>query len=188
MGQAKTLTQAEVDQTLAYIATRSFAQRNRVMLLTGLMSGMRIGELASLKLGDVMNNDGTVKNELRLTAEVTKGRQARSVFISDKLQTELQRYIDARRVTDLNAPLFVTAGRRAFTAAVATQHMFWLFQKAGIAGASSHSMRRTFITNLANKGVGVRVIMGCSGHKSLSSVQIYIDCNSDMKRNAVNLI
>jgi len=49
-------------------------------------------------------------------------------------------------------------------------------------------MRRTFITNLANKGVGVRVIMGCSGHKALSSVQLYIDCNDDMKRNAVNLI
>ena len=60
--------------------------------------------------------------------------------------------------------------------------------KAGIKGASSHSARRTFITNLANQGVGVRVIMGLSGHKALSSVQCYIDCNDDMKRKAVELV
>jgi integrase/recombinase XerD len=188
MGQAKTLTQAEIDQVLAYIATRSFAQRNRVILLTGLLTSMRVGEIASLKVGDVMHEDGTIKNEMRLTAEVTKGRKPRTVFVSDKLQTELQRYVDARRVTDLTQPLFVTAGRKAFTAAVLTQNLYWLFKNAGISGASSHSMRRTCITNLANKGVGVRVIMGISGHLALSSVQLYIDCNDDMKRNAVNLL
>jgi integrase len=43
MSQAKTLTQAEIEQVLAYIATRRFALRNRVMLFTGLWSGMRVG-------------------------------------------------------------------------------------------------------------------------------------------------
>lgn len=38
MAQAKTLTHAELDQVLAYIASRSFATRNRVMLLTGYCS------------------------------------------------------------------------------------------------------------------------------------------------------
>lgn len=35
MAQAKTLTTAELDQVLAYIASRKFSLRNRVMLLTG---------------------------------------------------------------------------------------------------------------------------------------------------------
>ena len=61
MSQAKTLTQAEIDQVLAYIATRRFALRNRVMLYTSFWSGMRVGEIASLKVGDVLNDDGTVK-------------------------------------------------------------------------------------------------------------------------------
>ena len=55
MAQAKTLTQAEIDQVLAYIATRRFPLRNRVMLLTSFWSGMRVGEIASLKVGDVVN-------------------------------------------------------------------------------------------------------------------------------------
>jgi integrase/recombinase XerD len=45
MSQAKTLTTEELDQVLSYIASNSFALRNRVMLLTGMWSGMRVGEL-----------------------------------------------------------------------------------------------------------------------------------------------
>jgi integrase/recombinase XerD len=188
MAQAKTLTQVEIDKVLGYIATKSFAQRNRVMLLTSFWSGMRVGEIASLKVGDVMNADGTVKREVRLAAEQTKGRHSRTVFIGEKLRTELERYMFARRVTDLEQPLFVTAGRKAFTANVLTQHFFWLYRKAGINGASSHSGRRSFITNLASKGIGVRVLASLAGHRSIAVTQRYIDVNDDMKRNAVELI
>jgi integrase/recombinase XerD len=188
MSQAKTLTQAEIEQVLAYIATRRFAMRNRVMLLTSFWSGMRVGEIASLKVGDVLNTDGTVKNEVRLTAEQTKGRQPRTVFVPQRLQTEIQRYMDVRRVTDVSQPLFVTAGAKAFTANGMALHFFWLYRKAGIAGASSHSGRRSFITNLAAKGIGVRVLASLAGHRSIAVTQRYIDVNDDMKRNAVEMI
>ena len=188
MAQAKTLTPAELDQVLDYIATRKFPLRNRVMLLTGFWSGMRVGEIASLSVGDVMNKDGTVKAEVRLTAEQTKGRQPRTVFLPQKLRDELQAYLALRQPTIADHPLFVTAGRRAFTANVMTQHFYWLFQKAGISGASSHTMRRSFITNLATKGIGVRVLASLAGHRSIAVTQKYIDVNDDMKRNAVELI
>ena len=188
MAQAKTLTPAELDQILAYIATRKFALRNRVMLLTGFLFGMRVGELSSLSVGDVMNVDGTVKAEVRLTADQTKGRHPRTVFISQKLQVELQRYLSLRKPSNAKEPLFVTAGRKGFSANVMTQHFFWLFKQAGISGASSHTLRRSFITNLAAKGIGVRVLASLAGHRSIAVTQKYIDVNDDMKRNAVELI
>ena len=188
MAQAKTLTPAELDQVLDYIATRKFSLRNRVMLLTGFWSGMRVGEIASLSVGDVMNKDGTVKAEVRLTADQTKGRQPRTVFLPQKLRDELQAYLALRQPAHAEHPLFVTAGRRAFTANVMTQHFYWLFQKAGISGASSHTMRRSFITNLATKGIGVRVLASLAGHRSIAVTQKYIDVNDDMKRAAVELI
>lgn len=188
MAQAKTLTPAELDQVLDYIATRKFSLRNRVMLLTGFWSGMRVGEIASLSVGDVMNKDGTVKAEVRLTADQTKGRQPRTVFLPQKLRDELQAYLALRQPAIAEHPLFVTAGRRAFTANVMTQHFYWLFQKAGISGASSHTMRRSFITNLATKGIGVRVLASLAGHRSIAVTQKYIDVNDEMKRNAVELI
>ena len=188
MAQAKTLTPAELDQVLDYIATRKFSLRNRVMLLTGFWSGMRVGEIASLSVGDVMNKDGAVKAEVRLTADQTKGRQPRTVFLPQKLRDELQAYLALRQPAIAEHPLFVTAGRRAFTANVMTQHFYWLFQRAGISGASSHTMRRSFITNLATKGIGVRVLASLAGHRSIAVTQKYIDVNDDMKRNAVELI
>lgn len=188
MAQAKTLTPAELDQVLDFIANRKFALRNRVMLLTGFWSGMRVGEIASLSVGDVMKKDGTVKAEVRLTADQTKGRQPRTVFLPQKLRDELQAYLALRQPAIAEHPLFVTAGRRAFTANVMTQHFYWLFQKAGISGASSHTMRRSFITNLATKGIGVRVLASLAGHRSIAITQKYIDVNDEMKRNAVELI
>ena len=74
-----------------------------------------------------------------------------------------------------------------FTANTLTQHFHYLFKRAGIAGASSHSMRRSFITNLANKGIGVRVLASLAGHRSIAVTQKYIDVNDDMMRNAVEL-
>ena len=69
-----------------------------------------------------------------------------------------------------------------------TQHFHFLFRRAGIAGASSHSGRRSFITNLASKGVSVRVLMNLAGHRSISTTQAYIDINDNMLRSAVELI
>jgi integrase/recombinase XerD len=188
MSQAKSLTQTEITQVLGHIAQRSYALRNRVMLLTGLWSGMRVGEIASLRLGDVRNSDGAIKAEVRLTAEQTKGRQPRTVFLPQKLRDELQAYLALRKGAADSQPLFLTAGRRAFSANVMAQHFHYLFRRAGVAGASSHSMRRSFITNLANQGIGVRVLASLAGHRSIAVTQRYIDVNDDMKRRAVELV
>ena len=188
MAQAKTLTNEELEQVLAYIADRSYALRNRVMLLTGMWSGMRVGEIASLTVGDVMNANGKVKSEVRLSAEQTKGRYPRTVFLPQKLRDELQHYLDMRQIRSLEHPLFITAGRKAFTANVLTQHFYWLFKGAGIDGASSHSMRRSFLTSLAAKGIGVRVLASLAGHRSIQVTMKYIDASDDMKRNAVEMV
>jgi len=121
MSQAKTLTPAEVEQVLHYISQRSFAMRNRVMFLTGMWSGMRVGELASLSVRDVRNVDGSVKAEIRLTAEQTKGRQPRTVYLPQKLRDQLQEYLDIRGHVPPTNALFTTAGRKAFSSHVMAQ-------------------------------------------------------------------
>ena len=188
MSQAKTLTPAEIEHMLAFVAQRSYALRNRVMLLTGLWSGMRVGEISSLSVGDIMNGDGSIRAEVRLTAEQTKGRQPRTVFLPQKLRDELAGYMALRKDAKPNHPLFVTAGRKRFSANLMAQHFHYLFKSAGIAGASSHSMRRTFLTSLSSKGIGVRVLAALAGHRSLQVTMRYLDASDDMKRNAVELV
>ncbi len=189
MAQAKTLTQNEIDQVLRYIATKQrYTVRNRTLLLTSFYSGMRVGEIASLTINDVQNEGGTIRNEIRLSASQTKGNIGRVVFVNEKLKTELDNYLRNRRIKDKNQPLFYTEKREGFNANTLTQWFFWLYKKAGITSASSHSGRRTFITNLANKGVGVRVLASLAGHKSINTTMIYIDTNDEIKRRAVELV
>ena len=188
MSQAKTLTPTEIEQVLQYIQPRSYAMRNRVMFLTGLWSGVRVGEIASLTVGDVRNTDGSVRAEIRLTAEQTKGRHPRTVFLPQKLRDELQAYLDLRGMVPATNPLFITAGRKRFSANVMAQHFHYLFKRAGIAGASSHSMRRSFLTSLASKGISVRVLADLAGHRNLQVTMRYLDASDDMKRNAVEMV
>ena len=132
MSQAKSLTNDEIEKVLTYIAGRNFALRNRVLFLTSLYSGMRAKEISCLKISNVLNSDGTVRGEVHLTAEMTKGKHSRTVYISEKLKTEWQRYLDLRRVDDLSQPLFVTAGRKAFSAAGMVQFFYWLYKGASV--------------------------------------------------------
>ena len=190
--QAKTLTQQELRRVLDYTATRKHSVRNRALLMTTHLSGMRVGEVASLRNSDVLDAEGNIRNEIRLSAEQTKGNEARVVFVSDKLHKELELYTRFMDKANIN-PLvkFFYSQKKAsdgFTANTLTQFFHYLYKRAGIDGASSHSGRRTFITNLATKGVGVRVLMSLAGHKNISTTQAYIDVNDDMKRKAVELV
>ena len=188
--QAKTLTQQELRRVLDYISTRKHSTRNRCLVMTTFLSGMRVGEVSSLRYKDVVDTDGNIKSEIRLTAEQTKGNEGRVVFVNEKLRKELERYVRFVKPLNYSEKFFYSQKAKSdgFTANTLTQFFHYLYKRAGVDGASSHSGRRTFITNLASKGVGVRVLMSLSGHKNISTTQAYIDVNDDMKRKAVELV
>lgn len=187
MAQAKTLTVTEIDQVLSYLETRKYPERNRAMFFMSLWGACRVGEISALKMGDVVNTDGTIKAEVRLSASQTKGGQPRTVFLPKKLQDELAKYLVTRFVRNPEVPFFHTAGRLGFTANTLTQHFFWMYRNAGVE-ASSHSGRRSRITELAQAGIGVRTLAAIAGHRSIVVTQRYIDVNPSMIRNAVELV
>ena len=96
MAQAKSLTTADIERVLTYIAHNKHATRNRAMLLFTVLAGLRVSELAGLTIQDVRNANGTIKTEMYLSAERVKHGTARTVFISTRLQAELADYIQTR--------------------------------------------------------------------------------------------
>jgi len=188
--QAKTLTAEELRRVLDYTATRKHSTRNRALVLASFYSGCRVGELSSLTYADVVDEEGVVRNEIRLKAENTKTKEARVVFVNAKLKKELQQYANTYKPTNTNLKFFYSQKRNSngYNANTLTQFFHYLYKRAGVFGASSHSGRRTFITNLANKGVGVRLLASLAGHRNISTTQAYIDVNDDMKRHAVELV
>ncbi|WP_255533226.1 site-specific integrase [Polynucleobacter sp. 31A-FELB] len=149
MKQAKTLTPQELRRVLDHIATRKHSARNRAMLLITHYAGLRVAEMASLRFVDVVDAEGAIKNEIMLRPEQTKGGYARTVFISEKLKKELAAYIKLYTPQDPQEKLFYSQKKSSdgFNANTATQFFHYLYQRAAIPGASSHSGRRSFITN-----------------------------------------
>ncbi len=94
MAQARTLSNDELLQVLGYVGTRAHAARNRAILMLTHLAGLRVSEVACLRWSDVTASDGTIKDEIRLLADMTKNAQARTVFVSSKLKAELQAYAD----------------------------------------------------------------------------------------------
>lgn len=188
--QAKVLSESELKRLLAIIAQRRHAARDRAAVMLSFYAGMRVGEIAALTMGDVLDGQGRVRDQIRLRAEITKGGHARAVFPNDRLRVELQRYVDdmpaARRAS--HAPLLLTQKRTPFSANTLCQLFAALYQSAGIDGASSHSGRRWFITRLAHSAVSPKVIMTLAGHKSLATTQRYIEVNDEMMKAAVAVL
>ncbi len=199
MAQAKVLNEKELKRVLNYIATRRHAARDRAMMLLTHLAGMRIGEVAATRLKDVLATDGTIKEELHLTAEQTKGKHARTVVLSERMRKELQNYLQERYETkqlvsvtntkDLNKSLFSTQKcADGFTANTACYHFHMLYKEAGLDGASSHSGRRSFLTQLSQKAVPLKVMMELAGHRQAQTTMRYISVTTDMKRAAVELL
>lgn len=63
-----------------------------------------------------------------------------------------------------------------------------LYTAAGITGASSHSGRRQFVTELANKAINPRVIQALARHKHLNTTMRYMDVNDSKLRSAVDMV
>jgi integrase/recombinase XerD len=189
MAQAKTLTKQELKQVVDVTrACSRYAERDVTMLLMTHYCGLRVSEVASLQIKDVLDNNGAVRAEFVLGAERTKSKSARTVFLPSKMQKQLQRYIAGIKLHAQRTYLFITQKNKQFSANTATQHLKGLYVQAGITGATSHSGRRTFLTNLAAKGVSVRVLAELAGHKNWQVTMRYVDASDEMMRNAVELI
>jgi integrase/recombinase XerD len=190
MKQAKLLTQAEQKRVNALIDAHRYSARNHAMFAFSFYAGLRACEIAALKVGDVFGTDGQVRDTVFLTAAQTKGDEANTVLVSKRLAKVLAVYAAncPRHVAKCDAPLFFSAKRGGFSAQTIVNLFARFYDLAGIKGASSHSGRRQFLTELADKGINARVIQALARHKHLNTTMRYIDLNENKLRSAIDIV
>jgi integrase/recombinase XerD len=188
MAQASTLSDTEMKKALRFCNTRRYVTRDKTILLLSLHTGLRAKEIAALRIKDIYNEEGYVRSHFVLSAEQTKGARTRTVFVNKVLKQQLTDYAKWRYTDNATAPLFQSQRGGHFTANTMCQLFLNIYKSCGLSTASSHSGRRTFITRLANKGVGVRVLAELAGHSSISVTQRYIDVNDEQLAQAVELV
>lgn len=188
MARAAVLTEAEITRVLKIIAAGQNAQRNRIAFLLSAWAGMRVGEIAALKLGDVLTPSGDVVQQVALRAAQTKGRKGRIVVLNDKLRREIAAYVSARRRNDISAPLIASQRTgKHFSNTTLCMLFTHIYKQAGMRN-TSHAGRRTFATKLNAQGVGMRTIQLLMGHQHIATTALYCDVTDEQLYNAANLV
>ena len=191
--QAKILTKPQADAVLAYLSTTRYPIRDRAIFLLSVKAGLRAKEIASLRWEMITDAEGSLCNLISLTDKASKGRSGRSI----PLNKELKMALEALKVESENAvrpsPYVVTSERdRAMSAAVIVNKFAGWYRALGFMGASSHSGRRTFITNAARRistvGGSLRDVQLLAGHSALGTTQRYIEADGLAQKRIVELI
>lgn len=190
MKQAKLLTQAELKRVYAVIDAHRYNTRNRAIFAFSFYAGLRACEIAGLRVADAFDGNAHVRDTIYLAAAQTKGDEANTVLVNQRLRKALTAYAAShpQHIANSTAPLFVSAKKGAFSAQTIVNLFARFYALAGIKGASSHSGRRQFLTALADQGVNVRVIQALARHKNISTTQRYIDYNESKLRAAAELV
>ena len=156
--------------------------------MVSFYAGLRAKEIAALSVGNVFDEAGAVREQFILSAAQSKGGQTRTVYLNQRLRRALADYGDTIKLTDPQQALFASQKGGHFSANTMCQLFLEIYKACGLKDASSHTGRRTYITRLANKGVGVRLLAALAGHAHISTTQRYIDVNSDQLSQAVELL
>ena len=186
MAKAKVLTKDEAKRVLRIAETLNHGQRDRVALALSIMGGMRVGEIAALKLGDVRGLDGRAVEVIHLAKHQTKGNRSRRVFVGEELRKIVTSFLSNSQKLPDTAPLIRSSrtGKHMSTVTLSTR-IKTIYRAAGI-DTSSHAGRRTFATRKNEIGIGMATIQQLMGHSSIQTTALYCHVSDEQLRNAAN--
>jgi len=177
------LSESQVEALLSIPDTSSrLGLRDRCMLELLYATGMRVSELASIRLANFDMAAGLLR-------VVGKGNKERLIPFGEEAQTWLERWLAKRIVSDADrrSP-YIFPGARG--KAITRQNLWYrikiLSRLAGIMPLPSpHTLRHAFATHLLNHGADLRTLQALLGHADISITEIYTHVSRARLQHAV---
>lgn len=140
--------------------------KHRTILMLAYSSGLRVGELAALKIGDIN------RSLMRISVRQAKGHKDRYAILSELCLKQLEEYWKVFRPTDW---LFPGRVKDKPLSIRAVQHAYEKAKKnAGITKPGGiHALRHSFATHMLETGSGIFQLQKFLGHKHLKTTLIY---------------
>lgn len=175
-GQAKVLTTVELSQ----LFDRGFSTpRDKAIFAICLFTACRISECLQLE------KTAITSQKIIFKKDITKGKRAtREIVISTSLKTYLHEY-HSRKPEN---PYYFPGYSSYLKLNQASKILKKACTKIGLEGVSTHSFRRTALTQMSKKGVPLRTIQEISGHVSLAALQRYLEVSEEDKNKAIKTI
>lgn len=193
--QAKILSDKQQNLTMAHLETTRYPLRNKIIFLLSFKEGLRAKEISKLAWCMVCNSDGKIADVINLSNNASKGKYSGRIIPLHKELKILLADLLAEKQKDeyfsLDKPVIATERGEHTTPQVIVNFFYHLYKTIGFNGCSSHSGRRTFITNAAKHislvGGTLNDVRLLAGHSSLATTQRYIAYDTEAQRKIVEM-
>jgi integrase len=187
--QAKILHEQQINDLLVFASATRNPLRNKLIVLLSVKAGLRAGEIAGLTWDMVLDPTSEVSQAIELHDRVAKKNSGRRIPVHPTLQSALTACC---LLTGGIGPVVQSERGDAMTPTSIVNWFALAYRAVGLAGCSSHSGRRTFITRAARlvhkAGGSLRDVQLLAGHRSIQTTQRYIDGDTDVQRKLVAMI
>lgn len=175
------LTYDEVEELLRVTSSDEiFDIRDNMIIELLYSTGLRVGELVSIKLSDIDFKEKSIK-------VLGKGSKERIVYFGTPALNKLKRYLDIRPdiVSDPSNPylLINKRGNRLQERAVRTIFENIIKKNHLKIEFSPHTLRHTFATHMLNEGMDIKSVQELLGHASISTTGIYTHVSNEHLRS-----
>jgi len=199
-GQAEVLSKEQIKRVFQFQQSTRHSVRNVCLLNMSVYLGCRVGELAALTMGDIFTKDWELREQIVLRKEYCKGNKTRTLYLSyPAVQKAMMEYGVVRRkqITDkdervdipvmgkkeMKRPFIMTQLGGAYNPAALQQLFTKMYSQVGLGNFfTSHSGRRTFITNLISSGIDLKSVSTLAGHSSITTT-----CDVYAKSNPIKM-
>jgi integrase len=164
--QAKILHEQQINDLLVFASASRNPLRNKLIVLLSVKAGLRAGEIAGLTWDMVLDPTGEVCHAIELHDRVAKKNSGRRIPLHPALRTGLTAW---RLLTGGTGPVIQSERGDAMSPVSIVNWFALAYRVVGLAGCSSHSGRRTFITRAARlvhkAGGSLRDVQLLAGHR-----------------------
>lgn len=192
--KAAYLSERQIKNAVARMNEYRHSLRNKAVLQLTYLAGLRAKEVSLLRWEHLLNEDGEIGEAITLTNDITKGKSGGIIALNDALRETLSALLSQDEMARKDRKTAVIRSERgqAFKTQSIVNLLWQHYRKCDIQGASSHSGRRTFITNAARKislvGGSMRDVQQLARHSSLQITQRYVETNSAAQKAVVNML
>jgi len=152
-------------------------ERNYIMFVIGIYTGLRISDILQLKVKDLKNQDYIILKE-------KKTKKSSRIFINPILKRDLKKYLE-NRIEDE----YIIKSRKGINKPLQRDMAYKLLAKAaeelGMDEIGCHTMRKTFGYHYYSKKKDIGFLMQLFNHSKESITLRYIGVNQDMRDKAM---
>ncbi len=175
----------EIDMLVNAIdASTPEGQRNKAMLETLYCCGLRVSELVTLKISDIIFEEEFVR-------VIGKGNTQRLVPLGASAAKYIKIYLEEIRPhvpvqKEMEDIVFLNRRGRGMSRVMVFLILQQLKKKAGLTkNISPHTFRHSFATHLIEGGADLRAVQEMLGHESITTTEIYTHIDREYLRDAI---